>query len=677
MTTDYGIARKKKSSKALRWLYVVFVVLMAVAGMALATQLAAEHYGYQPALGKPLFVAANRFWYWPWSIVSWVQQGDPDGYLEHAASLGQLLFIGPQLVILGLWLSSNQLRGNSMLHGSAGWASLEEIDGMGFLRGEGVYIGAYFKKLTGKALLMAILTFSAVGETLYLRHNGPEHILVFAPTRSGKGVGLILPTLLSWLHSAFILDIKGENWALTSGWRRSLGHTTLRFDPTDATGASASFNPLDEMRLGTLYVIQDVQNLAQMLVDPEGKGLGDHWSKAALALFCGIILHNMVKVPAQTGNPASLFDITQAMADESMTIKETLEEMLEYDHAAEMTALNPAWAESGKAVHAFVASSAREMLNKAENEASGVLSSALVNMSLYRDPIIALNTAKSDFHIDDLMNAENPVDLYMVIPPSDSDRVKPLTRLMLDMIVRKRCRKMEFADGTSKAGYKHRMLLMLDEFTSLGKMAFIEKALAFMAGYGLKAYIIVQDIAQLNNIYGKDNEIMGNCHIRAAYAPNKIETGEVLSKMAGTTTVVEKKKSISGKGSSRSVSWSISEVARPLLTPDECMRLPASKKDSQGRVKKPGDMLIFTAGEQPIYGRQILYFQDPVFSARAKMPAPGLSEKFPAGITDSLYYPRPEEWYGTFTPTPQPEASAENKPKAKTLEDYMNEDKAA
>ena len=133
-------------------------------------------------------------------------------------------------------------------------------------------------------------------------------------------------------------------------------------------------------------------------------------------------------------------------------------------------------------------------------------------------------------------------------------------------------------------------------------------------------------MAQLQKEYGKDNEIFGNCHIKIAYAPNKYETAQLLSDMAGKTTVVEEKKSISKSRGGRSLSTNLTETARPLLTPDECMRLPGPEKNVEGKVTAPGDMLIFVAGQPPIYGRQILYFLDPVFSERSKMPVPTITD---------------------------------------------------
>jgi type IV secretion system protein VirD4 len=432
-----------------------------------------------------------------------------------------------------------------------------------------------------------------------------------------------------------VLDIKGENWALTAGYRKSQGQSVLRFDPSDPSGASARFNPLEEIRLDTLLAIPDVQNMASMLVDPNSKGLEDHWAKAALAMLGGALLHCCIMIRHTQQRPANLYDLSCMLADESRTIKQLFEEMVKTDHAALLKELFP-YGEGGDKAHMFIASSAREMLNKAENEASGVVSTALTNLALYRDPVVALNTASCDFRIHDLMHHERPVNLYLVISPADIDRMRPLLRLMVDMIVRRVCSKMEFADGSSKASYKHRLLL-LDEFTSLGKLPVMEKALAYIAGYGGKVYLIVQDITQLNGVYGKENAIMANCHVRIAYAPNTIETAKTLSDMTGKTTVVEEKVSLSGSrsGHMKNASVNVAETARPLLTPDECMRLPGPEKDSQGRVIKPGDMLIFTAGQSPIYGRQILYFFDPVFSARSKMPVRAI--KFVCGCRQKIH----------------------------------------
>lgn len=642
--TDYGLGEKSPKT-SLRWLYFPFVLFLAVFSMSLATQRIAAIFQYHKALGQPWTKAFGQTWYAPWAIFGWQEQflaHDPHGIIEQAITQSQVLFLVPQFLVIGFWLYFHQkLRSNAKLHGSARWATEKEIQSMGYFGGQGVYVGGWLKKYSGMALFMRFLKGQSQEVQFYLRHNGPEHIMVFAPTRSGKGVGLIFPTLLAWEGSSIVLDIKGENWALTSGWRKSQGHITLRFDPSDPSGASAAFNPLEEIRLDTIMAIPDVQNMATMLVDPHGKGLEDHWSKAAFAMLGGAILHCCIVIRHTQKRSATLYDLACMLADEGQSIQELFQEMVDTDHEALLRGIFPQ-AEGGQKAHVFIASSAREMLNKAENEASGVVSTALTTLSLYRDPVVALNTGHCDFRIHDLMNHDQPVNLYLVISPADIDRMRPLLRLMVDMMVRRICAKMEFSEGASQAGYKHRMLLLLDEFTSLGKLPIMEKALAYIAGYGGKVYIIVQDITQLGAVYGKDNSFMANCHVRIAYAPNTIETAKLLSDMTGKTTVVEEKISFSGPrtGHLKNASVNVTETARPLLTPDECLRLPSPKKNAQGKVLQPGDMLVFTAGQPPIYGRQILYFNDPIFFARAKIPAPGVSSQHQNGVTDSLYKPR-------------------------------------
>ena len=553
---EYGLQTTEANRKhTVLWAFMAAIPLLALLGMEMATLKIASDYGFHSMLGQPWFSVLGVPVYAPWRVFTW--EGISQPVMDNALVLGQAFFLLPLFLALLCVVAARRLKGNQELHGSARWARKAEIERMGYLGGQGVYVGGWFDKK--KNILR------------YLRHNGPEHILCFAPTRSGKGVGLILPTLLSWPGSTLTLDIKGENWALTSGWRKSQGHKVLRFAPADSSGFGCAFNPLDEIRLTSLEAVQDVQNLALMLVDPDGKGLEDHWTKAAFAFFSGLILHCCVVVRSRQGRMPSLQELTLMMSDPDRTTAELLDEMMVMDHATLFREFAPdADARVGEACHIFIASSAREMAAKAENEASGVLSSALVNMAIYRDPIININTARSDFHIHDLMNHETPLDLYLVTPPDGIDRVRPLMRLMLDMIVRRVCSSMEFKDGASVAGYKHRLLFMLDELTSLGKVPILEKAIAYIAGYGGKLYLIVQDTKQLNGVYGKDNALMANCHVRIAYAPNDAETAELLSKMTGKTTVVEKKNSVSISKSGRSRSINIAETARPLLTPDEC-----------------------------------------------------------------------------------------------------------
>jgi type IV secretion system protein VirD4 len=280
-----------------------------------------------------------------------------------------------------------------------------------------------------------------------------------------------------------------------------------------------------------------------------------------------------------------------------------------------------------------VGAAGRDMIDRPEEEAGSVLSTAKSYLSLYRDPVVARNVARSEFRIRDLMSHDDPVTLYIVTQPNDKARLRPLVRVMVNMIVRLLADRMDFEGGRPKPHYRHRLLAMLDEFPSLGKLEIMQESLAFVAGYGIKCYLIVQDINQLQNPvtgYGREESISSNCHIQNAYPPNRVETAEHLSKLTGQTTIVKAQITTSGGRASSwlgQVSRTVQEVQRPLLTVDEALRMPGPKKDGDGNISEPGDMVIYCAGFPAIYGRQPLYFQDPIFQARAEVPAPEATDK--------------------------------------------------
>jgi type IV secretion system protein VirD4 len=264
------------------------------------------------------------------------------------------------------------------------------------------------------------------------------------------------------------------------------------------------------------------------------------------------------------------------------------------------------------------------MLDRAGNERSGVHSSALTELALYRDPIIAANIEESDFRLEDLMNGDRPASLYLVVPPSDIDRLRPLLRVVLNLFMR---RLMQNVGADGKAAYRHRLLVLLDEFTSIGKLEIFDRSLGFMGGYGLKAFLIVQDLAQIQGTYGRENGIVGNCHIQIAYAPNDIATAKVLSDKCGVTTVVQKHRDRNRRALQLlgNVTDRLNEVSRPLLTADECMRLKGAKKSRRDPSKtvRAGDMLVFVSGRPPILGRQSLYFQSKTLLARSLLSPAG------------------------------------------------------
>jgi len=320
-----------------------------------------------------------------------------------------------------------------------------------------------------------------------------------------------VPTLLSWQQSTVVIDIKGELWALTSGWRQKQGGKVLRFEPSNSVNC-AKWNPLEELRIGTDFEVGDVQNLAMLIVDPDGKGFtgeNAHWSRTAFALFVGVILH--LKYRELYGE---LFDLNDPTKIDK---KASWKDMLSFAH------LRPSDDPKTWTTHPAVALAGKDMLDRPNKEAESVLSTAKGFLALYRDSVVGRNTDECDFHIKDLMHHTNPVSLYIVLPPSDKTRLRPLIRILVSMIVRLLASEMDFENGRPKAHYKHKLLMMLDEFPSLGKLEIMQESLAFVAGYGIKCYLICQDISQLKSQeigYGRDESITANCHIQNAYAPN-------------------------------------------------------------------------------------------------------------------------------------------------------------
>ncbi len=575
-------------------LVVAGVLAAALLSQSAATQYVAKQLGHPQAFA-PQHLAGGFYqplaWAGPWRGHT-LSRNPAVHFRARTIAISGTALGAAILALVGL-LKRRRPTPHDSLHGSAHWATERDLVASELLPGrgqrpDGVFVGG---RRQGDG-------------TQYLRHTGPEHILAFAPTRSGKGVGLVIPTLLTWQHSALIHDPKGEAWALTAGWRKRAGHRVIRFDPADP--ASARFNPLAEIRLRTPHEVADAQNIATMIVDTDGRGLHDHWRKTAQSLLVGCILHCAYE---QEG--ASLFDVAALLARPNKTTRETLEELVDFAH-------------DGDAPHPTVARSIQGALNMQDKELSSVVSTATSNLALYQDPLVSANTSDSDFTVADLMHADEPVSLYLVVRPADQERLRPLIRLMVSQVILQLTRDMSFEGGRSVAHYKHRLLLLLDEFAGLRKLSVVEDGLAIMAGYGLKAYLIVQDLQQLTRAYGRDESIMGNCHIRIAFAPNKLETAEHISRMTGKQTVVRKRRSLSGnrRGTLSSVSESYDEVGRALLTPDEVMRLPGPEKDRAGNISRPGDMLIFVAGLAPIYGQQVLYFRDPILSARAQVAPP-------------------------------------------------------
>ena len=539
------------------WGQIVVVLTIVLVMTWAATQWTAWRLGFQAQLGEPWFELAGWPVYYPPAFFWWWFSFD--AYAPSIFTEGGIIAVsgGILAIIAAITMSiirSREAR-NVATYGSARWAEDKEIRSAGLLGPDGVVLGKYDRD--------------------YLRHDGPEHVLCFAPTRSGKGVGLVVPTLLTWPGSAIVHDIKGENWSLTAGFRSRHGRVLL-FDPTNVN--SSAYNPLLEVRQGE-WEVRDVQNIADILVDPEGSlDKRNHWEKTSHSLLVGAILHVLYAEKDKT-----LAGVASFLSDPRRPVEATLRAMMETPHLGEA------------GVHPVIASSARELLNKSDNERSGVLSTAMSFLGLYRDPVVARVTARCDWRIADIVGGKKPVSLYLVVPPSDINRTKPLIRLILNQIGRR------LTEELTASGKRHRLLLMLDEFPALGRLDFFESALAFMAGYGLKGFLIAQSLNQIERAYGPNNAILDNCHVRVSFATNDERTAKRVSDALGTATELRDSTNYAGH---RLSPWlghlmvSRQETARPLLTPGEIMQLP------------PNEEIVMVAGTPPIRATKARYFED-------------------------------------------------------------------
>jgi type IV secretion system protein VirD4 len=576
-------------------LLVSFVVLTFLWG---ATEWVAWRLAFQSQLGRPwfevfgwpLYQPPAFFWWW-FAYDAYAREIFTEGaYIAASGGIAAVIVA----IAMSVWRAREMKRVTT--YGSARWAETREVREASLLGHDGVLLGRW--------------------RDHYLRHDGPEHVLCFAPTRSGKGVGLVVPTLLTWPGAAIVHDIKGENWILTAGWRAEFGRVLL-FDPTNA--ASAAYNPLLEVRRGESEV-RDVQNIADVLVDPEGAlERRNHWEKTSHSLLVGAILHVLYAEADKT-----LAGVANILSDPRRPIETTLRAMMTTPHLGE------------RGVHPVVASAARELLNKSDNERSGVLSTAMSFLGLYRDPVVATVTRQCDWRIRDLVEGKAPATLYLVVPPSDISRTKPLVRLILNQIGRRLTEELEAKRR------RHRLLVMLDEFPALGRLDFFESALAFMAGYGLKSFLIAQSLNQIEKAYGQNNSILDNCHVRVSFATNDERTAKRVSDALGTATEMRAMKNYAGH---RLSPWlghlmvSRQETARPLLTPGEVMQLPHD------------DELVLVSGCHPIRAKKARYYEDPELKTRI-LPPPTLSSRTLPSGPERLQTAPESDWADAIVATP-------------------------
>jgi len=646
---------------------------MIFVGLALSgfvpTEWWAWKYNFDTRLGEPLVRLGHVAVYQPeaWAIWGWRYADVPllrdSVHLMFGIAVLSGIFSLLTVSFLAYRMASVR-RGMEGLHGTAHFAEQENVNETGFVDvpgyvAEGVVVGSVmldgkgrvvhphhpkfaqrYEAVTVRTSLkegfkkrpkrdkngrpMFKLRKSVVKKVKLLKDGANTHLFGFCPTRSGKGVGMVIPTLLTWKHSVMVNDPKGEAWALSAAFRKAAGQNVIKFEPAGVDGTGARWNPLDEIRIFTLRDVADAQMVMSMACDPKGKGLDDYFDKAGYEFLTAVALH-VRYTSVQNSSDGSLAACANFLGDPLWdSDKQMYTEMMNANHDPEG---KMDWKDSlgnPTKTHPMIANAAKTMLNKEDKDRSGVLSTAKSLLSLYLDPIVARNTSKSDFLVRDLMTGEKAVSLYYVVSSEDMERMTPLTRLFYAIFIRRNASEMKFEGGQSVASYTHPLLMIIDEAASLQKLPILQEALGYIAGYGIRMFFLVQDIVQIEELYGDKQSIDSGAETRIAYAPNKIETAEKLARMSGKTTVTEdsgsRSRDIMGiKAGNLSVSTT--KTGRDLVTADEFLGLHDQ------------DIVVFVKGKPPIYGRKAFYYENPVLVKRASMTAPKTSDVLRATVS--------------------------------------------
>lgn len=411
-----------------------------------------------------------------------------------------------------------------------------------------------------------------------LRYDGPAHLLTIAPTRSGKGVGTLIPNLLTAQRSIICIDPKGENARVTGRQREQFG-PVYYLDPFGLSGRrSAAFNPLAALDPESLDLAEDSMTLAEALVFDQDNNSDPHWNEEAKALLAGIILYTVCHDAPEHRTLA--------------TVREYL--TLAPEHFQSLLTVMQA---SPKA-NGLIARAANRYLSKSDREAAGVLSGVQRHTHFLDSPRICEVASRSDFTFASLK--ERNATVFLILPPDRLDTYARWLRLLLTQALTEMAR--------SPAKPVRPVLFLLDEFAALGRLQSIERAMGLMAGYGLQLWPILQDMHQLKGHYSeRAGTFLSNAGVLQAFGVNDYETAEMLSKTIGKTTVRYVTRSQSQKTGffaepDRSESYSEHISARSLLEPNEIMKL------------EPRDMLLMMTGKDPLILQKIRYYDEPEFS---------------------------------------------------------------
>jgi len=487
-----------------------------------------------------------------------------------ATAFGGLLIVLPA----GLYLAARPQR---PLHGAARFASRTEIRRAGLLGGS-----------KGPAILVGRLGSD------FLALPGQLSVMLSAPTRSGKGVGIVIPNLLNWPHSLVVLDIKGENYEVTAGFRAAHGQAVYAFSPFDDEARSHRWNPLSSVRTGPLHRVGDLLEIGQVFFPTDG----GHTSSEAffndqarnLFLGLGLLLLETPELPRTVG------EMLRQSSGQGRSLREHLRAVIDERLAA------------GKPLTDECRDALQRLLGNSENTMSSIVATFNAPLTIFADAVVDAATSADDFHLQDLRR--QPISVYVRVPPHRLASAKPLLALFFSQLVSLNARTRPEEDSTLRL----QCLLVNDEFTAMGRVGVLSSAAAFLAGYNLRLLTVVQAMSQLDSVYGdKDARTFATNHgLQILYAPREQRDADEYSAMLGTFTerATSRGRSRSlGMRSGTTLSRNESDQRRALLLPQEFKELGSER------------LVIVLENCKPVLASKIRYHREKAFKSRLR-PAP-------------------------------------------------------
>ena len=563
MSPSASIAASRPPAKADRIAGISRVLGAAIVALMAALYLAGFFFLWSihldPRTASPLTVLRFAYYYGTWPQVA--------GALARACAGGLVAVALTGLVLL--------LPKRRSLHGEARFATRREIASAELLGEHGIILG----RLGRRCLMLA----------------GQQGVVLAAPPRAGKGVGVVIPNLLNWPDSVICVDIKRENWTLTAGFRARSGQACFLFDPFAEDGRTARWNPFHYVAADALKRVNDLQRIAEMLY-PDPPNVDPFWTASARSLFLGIALY-LFETPSRHKTIGEV--LRQGMASDDEGFGQHWKRVIEGRGKGKSPL-------SDQCVRALY-----DVIDLAPVTASSIRKTFTSRLDLWLNPILDAATAGNDFDLRDLRR--RPMSIYVGVNPDDLHRLRPVLSLFFQQAIGLQTRALPEHDPT----LRHQVLMMLDEFAALGRIPIIAESVSYLPGYNVRVVLVIHTPAQLREVYGANaaETMLKSLAARIVFAPKDYADAREISDELGMTTVQARTVSRpmfdlgEAKGRrSRSVSVSVSEQRRPLLLPQEVKALGTGKA------------LIFYEGLSPIRCRKIRYFEDARFRARLLPP---------------------------------------------------------